>query len=445
VVIVLVTLIALLATAVPGAEACSCPRRAPACEAYWTADAIFRGRVDAIARAPVSAADPLRSVTVRFTVLESLKGAAGPVLEIVTPGSRSTCGYRFVAGREYFVYAWRIDGALRTGACSRTAPADRARADLEYARQAVAAEPLGRISGRVLLRHHDLLTARYRTRPMRDVPVTLRRDDFSVTVRTNRAGEFAASGLAAGAYSVELPDLPGRFRVEVDRAPVELRDIRGCAVVEASVYPDGRVTGRITDSSGKPVRGLTVDLTVRSDADGAPSRGSPERVQAVTGGDGRYELTEVPEGRFVVGINTQPGRVTSRKTQVFYPGVLQPADAALVAVPAGGRVELPDLMVPASVRFAEIAGVIFDTDRVPVEGARVYLRGPEERDFILTAPVVTDLSGRFTIAALMGEEYLVFAERPRSGNPGWLDSTGLVRVAAVPTSSRLILTLRSQH
>ena len=439
-------LIGVLASAIPEAEACSCPRLAPACDAFWTADAIFRGRVESVDRAPSSTSDLLRSRTVRFTVLESLKGTSQPTLEVMTAGSRSTCGYSFVKGREYLVYAWLIEGALRTGTCSRTRPADRAHADLEYARSTAAGgPPLGRITGRVLLRTRNLATRSYRARAMRDVSVIIRGAAVTVQAKTDRAGNFSVAGLEAGPYTLAL-EMTGNYSVQTDRAPIELRDIRACAAVEASVYPDGRVAGRIKDSRGKPIRGLTVDLTVRqNDSDRAASRGSPDRLQTVTADDGTYELTEVPPGRFVVGINTREDEVMSRQARVFYPGVLRSADAALVDVPAGGRVELEDLIVPATVRFVEIDGVIVDTDRVPVEGARVYLRGPRERDFIVTAPVVTDPSGRFTIAAVMGEEYLVFAERPRPGDSGWLDSTRLVRVAAVPAHPRLMLTLRSNH
>jgi hypothetical protein len=111
-------------------------------------------------------------------------------------------------------------------------------------------------------------------------------------------------------------------------------------------------------------------------------------------------------------------------------------------MPAGGDTELPDLVIPPDVRFVEIAGVVFDARRVPVEGARVYLRGPDEHDYILTAPVVTDFNGHFTIAAVAGQEYLLFAERPSRNARGHVDSTELVRVAAPPDHSRMTLTLR---
>lgn len=441
-----VAIVGLFAAAVPQAEACSCREQGPPCEAYWTTEIIFRGRAESTGRPADRKADPRQHVTTRFTVLEPFKGVGGATVDVRTPTGPASCALRFSKGREYVVHASRVSGVIATSSCSRTRRIERAAEDLAFARSiAAGGVPLGRISGRVLLQSRELWTRGYRTRPMRDVRVLITRGDLDLELLTDRAGAFVATGLDAGAYWVALLDLPGRFRVEVDRAPVELRDGRGCAEINAHVYPDGRVLGRVIDSTGKPVRGLTVDLTVRTDSDRASSRGSPDRLQAVTGDDGSYELTEVPPGRFVVGINTLEYGTTSRDARVFYPGVLRPADAALVDVPAGARVKLQDFVVPESVRFVEIAGVIVDTSRVPVEGARVYLRGSRERDFILTAPVVTDLNGRFTIAGLLDQEYLLFAERPRPGNSRWLDSTGLLPVTATPTHPRLTLTLRSQH
>jgi hypothetical protein len=436
---------ALLAAPVPEAEACSCFEPGPPCQAYWTTDVIFRGRVESISRPADRTVDPHQFVMVRFTLLETFKGIEGATVEVRTPTGPASCALRFSKGREYVVHASRVNGVISTSSCSRTARVERAAEDLEFARNiASGGVPLGRISGRVVLRSRSLWSSQYHTRPMRDVPVTLRRgDDFSVTIRTNRSGEYVASGLEAGTYSIAV-EPTGRFRVEARPDGITLADVRGCAVAEVDVHPDGRVTGRVVDSTGNPVRGLTVDLTAGGDPDVRKPPLNPERLQTATRLDGSYEFTGVPSGRFIVGINTRPDSVVA-DARVFHPGVTRAADATVVTLPAGGEVELRDLTVPSTISFVEITGVIFDSDRVPVEGARVYLRGPAERDFILTAPVVTDLSGRFTITAVADQEYVVFAERPSRNARGRLDSTNLVRVIATPTHARLQLTLRPPH
>lgn len=437
--------IGLLAAPVPDAEACRCFEPGPPCQAYWTTDVIFRGRVESISRPADRTVDPHQFVMVRFTLLEPFKGVEGATVEVRTPTGPASCALRFSKGREYVVHASRANGVISTNSCSRTARVERAADDLEFARNiASGGVPLGRISGRVVLRSRSLWSSQYHTRPMRDVPVTLRRgDDFSVTIRTNRSGEYAAGGLEAGTYSIAV-EPPGRFRVEVPPAGIVLPDVRGCAVADVDVHPDGRVAGRVVDPSGNPVRGLTVDLTPGGDPEARQLSPNPDRLQTATRLDGSYEFTGVSPGRFIVGINTRPDSVVA-DARVLHPGVTRAQEATVISVPAGGDIELRDLVIPSTVSFVEITGVIFDSGQVPVEGARVYLRGPAERDIILTAPVVTDLSGRFTITAVADQEYVVFAEHPNRNAHGRLDSTDLVRVIATPTPVRLKLTLRPPH
>ena len=440
-----VVAIGLLAAPVFDAEACSCRDPGPPCQAYWTTDVIFRGRVESVSRPADRGVDPHQFVMVRFTLLEPFKGVEGATVDVRTPTGPASCALRFSKGREYVVHASRMNGVISTNACSRTDRVERAGEDLEFARNIASADvPLGRISGRVVLRSRSLWSSEYHTRPMRDVPVTLSRgEDFSVTIRTNRAGEYLVSGLEAGTYRITV-EPTGRFRVEVPPAGIVLADVRGCAVADVDVHPDGRVTGRVVDSAGRPVRGLTVDLTAGGNAEAREPSLNPERLQTATRLDGSYEFTGVPSGRFFVGINTRHDSVVA-DARVFHPGVTRAAEATVVSIPAGGEVELRDLTIPSTISFVEITGVIFDSSRVPVEGARVYLRGPAEGDVILTAPVVTDLSGRFTITAVADQEYVVFAERPNQHGRGRLDSTDLVRVIATPTHARLTLTLRPPH
>jgi hypothetical protein len=440
--------VALFLMLLPGirpAEACKCQSQAPPCAEYWKAAAIFRGRVDAVTRSHDSTGDPLNSRLVTFSVLESLKGVESrPTIEVRTAGSNAACGFSFVAGREYVVYAWsEPDGRLATGRCSRTRPIDEAHADLSYARSVGAGgTALGRISGRVVLRTRDLSRARDREQPMPGIDVMLRRGEILVSARTGATGMFAVEGLEAGSYTASL-DLPGSFNVEMTPKRVELPDARGCAVADAVVHPDGRVTGRAIESDGRAIEGLTVDLTVSNGLDEAGSVAGAERLRTVTRRDGSYEFSGVPPGRFVVGINTRPDPGTRAQPRVLHPGVLRVADAATVRLNAGERIDIGNFAVPASAGMARIIGVVFDSSGAPAEGARVYLRGPAERDYILTEPVVTDFVGRFTIAAFLDYDYLVFAERDRPGDArGRLDLSEPVLLTLAPSTSPLRLTLR---
>jgi carboxypeptidase family protein len=68
------------------------------------------------------------------------------------------------------------------------------------------------------------------------------------------------------------------------------------------------------------------------------------------------------------------------------------------------------------VPYVPLTGVVLDADGAFAAGARVFLKGGGARTFILAEPVVTDVSGRFTIAGLSGREYRLFAERIQSSD-----------------------------
>ena len=401
---------------------------------------MFRGRVETIERAAGGSDDPFRPRLITLTILEAFSGVTGrSTVQITTAGSTAACGYNFSVGREYVVYATAGQGGtLVTTVCSRTTPVDRGAADLAYSRSLTADAPRGRISGRVVLRYRDLARARDLEKPLSDAPLTLRGGGHMRSARTNSDGVFSADGLDAGTYDLEL-DLPhgARLKSTVDR--IALADARGCSVIKVSVIPDGRVTGRVIDAQRRPVSGLTIDLAGASGLRVGAAAG--ERLQTTTGRDGRYEFAGVPPGRFVVGINTrqEPDAVA----RVLHPGVSDTGRAASFALPAGGDIDLGDLNVPQAVEIAQVTGFVFDLHGAPVENARVYLRGPNDRDFIIGQPVTTDFMGRFVLAAAADHEYRVFAERPRPGDArGRIDVSDPIPVVASSSSVPLKLHLR---
>ena len=426
------------------AESCTCAPVNPPCAAYWGAAVIFRGRVDGIERAPAGSPDPMASIAVTFSVLESLRGLPSPgAVRIKTPGAASACGYRFRVGREYVVYASRAaDGALTTTTCSRTGPVERSSADLAYARSiAKGADRLGRVGGRVVLRYRDLARGRDREQPARDLLLVLGYGSGVVEARTDRAGAFSVSGLDAGVYDLLLK-YPADMRFSLNPERIELADVRGCADVKIVVNPDGRVAGRILDAHRRPVAGVTVDLVPFTSVNTASSR-STERLRTTSRRDGRYVFTGVPPGTFAVGINTRDE--IDGIARVLHPGVTEVSAGTAVAVGAGARVDAGDLVLPSSIEVVQIVGFVFDAHGVPVEGARVYLRGPNERDFIIGEPVTSDFMGRFTIAAAAEGSYQLFAERPRPGDSrGRIDASHPLSFAASRSDAPLILRLHRQ-
>lgn len=123
----LLALIAALAVPPRPAHACSCVPPPPPAAARDQATAVFAGTVSAIGGGDQSSGGAL---LVTFELQQVWKGPDGPQLTITTPADSAGCGYGFVQGESYLVYADAQGGQLSTGLCARTTPLAAADADL---------------------------------------------------------------------------------------------------------------------------------------------------------------------------------------------------------------------------------------------------------------------------------------------------------------------------
>ena len=95
-------------------------------------------RVATVSRRPL--ASPSRIVLLR--VGETLSGVPTGQAEVEVATSMSECGFRFEAGQQFFVYAYRNpEGKLHTNICTRTRPIEKAAEDLAYLRAAARHRP----------------------------------------------------------------------------------------------------------------------------------------------------------------------------------------------------------------------------------------------------------------------------------------------------------------
>jgi hypothetical protein len=417
------------------AAACPCVRPGPPCQEFWNATAVFVGRVESLARASPD------SVSVTFKVQEWFLGTRHQTVTLRTPAGAAACAYPFRSGREYLVYAVSVAGTsdLTTSLCSRTQLVERASADLEYARSLSSdSPPAARVFGRVVLRNRDLARRRDRDRPLSGATVSVLGSESVLQITADTMGAFSLSGLVAGRYAASVRSVRGDAGVIVP-GDFELKDARACMEVEAVVHAAATVRGRVVDASGRAIPGLTIDLTV---PDGLDRNPHAERVRALTRGDGTFELRGVPEGRFIVGINT-----TRESTpRLIYPGVDAVRAATVVAVRAGDAIDLHDFVIPANISFAAIQGVVREATGVPAVGARVFLAGPNVGDHIVGEPAITDEFGQFVLSAPAGQQYRLFAERSRPGSAGSrVDATDVLTVTASLERAVQKLTLRALH
>jgi Carboxypeptidase regulatory-like domain len=341
---VLAGMVVLLAFHSDEARACSCPASGPPCAATWQVDVVVAGVVRSIETVDHSElGSPYQSTLVKFEVERAfVNGSPGPV-ELLTGRGGGDCGYRFVAGQRYLVYAWKHpSGRLSTGICSRTRPLEQASEDLAYL-ATVAQQPRGaRVSGRVTHLHRDPFEKDWIDYgPFENIVVNLRGSAFSRDVSTDKNGRYEFSGLPAGKLTLTLVP-PTGFDGRYLEREVEIRDARACSSHDFSLRYIARASGTVVDSSGRPLAGIMVDAVAAELAGFLPP---PYQQPVKTDARGRFEFDDLPPGLYVFGVSltrpewTPPGYKPAGPA-VFLPGTAAVRDATIVELKANDRVDV---------------------------------------------------------------------------------------------------------
>jgi len=111
------------------ARACSCMKLSPS-EGLSSSHAVFTGEVIDIKPNEVTR---FRGLEITLRVQRVWKGTLDEKIAVHTAGSGAACGYGFVKGRTYLVYAVQDEAdPLRVSLCSRTAPIENAKEDLDF-------------------------------------------------------------------------------------------------------------------------------------------------------------------------------------------------------------------------------------------------------------------------------------------------------------------------
>ena len=117
--------------------ACKCAEPGPPIEELGKFDAVFVGKVFLVQHTYDPNAKTVTQEdrsTIGFEVSTVWKGVVHEVMYITTPPTGGSCGYTFVEGEEYIVYASDShygDDSYTASICSRTALLSEAQADLD--------------------------------------------------------------------------------------------------------------------------------------------------------------------------------------------------------------------------------------------------------------------------------------------------------------------------
>lgn len=205
--------------------------------------------------------------------------------------------------------------------------------------------------------------------------------------RSNDRGEFELDGLTPGSTRLMASDGEPQSGTSIlrkpgskdDEPPGELVEVVANEVVETTMIVEsrsGRITGIVKDDSGAPVVDAFVDVERMSESAGASvaaarrsARWSWGTEPALTDEDGRFVLTGLADGKFIVRANRKGGG------DALLEGVALGSDVELVIastnelsgtvrLPEGGAPERFTVMIEDQTQGVRLTDSFFRTDGV---------------------------------------------------------------------------------
>jgi len=339
-------------------SACSCAYIGPDCHAAWSqgVDAILLGRVEKIQANGGNPGDAASNAAligmnkVSVAVEEVYRGTAAKSIDVYTSSSSASCGYSFLQGERYVIFAWSSGGRLMVSLCSATRPAKYAEEDIAYLRSIPSLKETARIYGTFkrytydpnfkpsfqpsVMDHYRPPEETYRAMaPMAGSRIRIKNQDGIHETKADEKGNWAMDGLRAGPYeiSVDLPKnlvLDPTWGIRGELVP------KGCSRVYLRTESNGHVAGHLV--SARPLSGNAMNVVAlfhvedtEADLTRPPFEVYPDSAS------GAFDLGPVPQGKYyLVAILTND---KYDRAAVFYPGVENLQMATIVEVGDGEK------------------------------------------------------------------------------------------------------------
>jgi Carboxypeptidase regulatory-like domain len=206
-------------------------------------------------------------------------------------------------------------------------------------------------------------------------------DGTTPSAKTNENGYFRITGLPAGRYfpiSLTPGYIMSKGGTDYTMARGVPFDIAEGEVIEnfdIELIQGGVITGRITDSIGRPL----VEEEVRLwwfDKDGTQYEQSTELIRKMLTTDDRgvYRIFGLAEGRYILGVGGYSKGEDGYVQRTYHPDVTDKSQAKVVEVRAGEEVTGIDINIAGVEKTYSIFGRVMNADNgEPVSGAKIEL------------------------------------------------------------------------
>ena len=259
--------------------------------------------------------------------------------------------------------------------------------------------------------------------PLKKVQIDLSRTaGASEPVRavTNSAGKFTLTGLPPGAYRISV-SRSGFIspRVQDATREPELLTLQPKQAIEGLVYrlaPASVISGRVVDEDNAPLAGVRIQCLAY-----AYRRNGRELLPvgfATTDDRGQYRLSGLNPGRYYMQASyTDPssllgpvrGAAAEGYPSLYYPGVMDAAQAAEIAIPESEeRASIDFKLAPTHV--VHVQGLVRNTDsRLAGKDIFVSLAPRLSAGLIGRAPIRVGSDGSFRFDGVTAGSYMVTA------------------------------------
>jgi hypothetical protein len=233
---------------------------------------------------------------------------------------------------------------------------------------------------------------------------------------TDQEGNYRITNVPPGSYRVMPASLA--FVLSREQGGKYLLLAAGETVegIDFALIRGGVITGKVTDSAGRPLIEEQVTLWPVEENKLDPRTHMFVMMNIQTDDRGVYRFFGIPPGKYRVAVgeggdsSLAGGPSRSRFKQTFHPSVTDPSKAAVVEVSEGGEATNIDVTVGATLTSFAASGRIVDGETGhPVANIKygVQILGPGESS-MLSQIFISDGRGEFRLENLTPGKYAVF-------------------------------------
>ncbi len=257
---------------------------------------------------------------------------------------------------------------------------------------------------------------------------------------TDDDGKYQLTGLAAGQFTIT--PLAKAFVVGTSGAykqpgqSITVAEGETITKIDFALVRGGVITGRITDTDGRPVIGERVNVVARD----VPDTGIPVTVfdgpRNRTDDRGVYRIYGLSPGNYKVSIGQAAaggnvailGMGGSQYTKTFYPGVAEEAKATSLEINEGKEISNIDIVARKSGRGSTVSGRVVDADSgQPVPNVFVVhsslIEGTQQLGGMNFSGSQTDANGKFRLENVQPGHYAAYMLAVGDGATSYSDQT----------------------